>query len=180
LSSPGPGPAPALSDSDTRRTVALLALASFASSVAMRLCDPLLPALAAEFAVGLPAAAATITGFALAYGLLQLAIGPLADRLGKYRVINLAVALAALATLAGALAPGMDTLVWTRVLAGGVAGAIIPVALAWIGDEVAYAQRQPVLARLMSGVLMGAVLGQLLSGLLADTLGWRAWCWRWR
>jgi MFS transporter, YNFM family, putative membrane transport protein len=30
-----------------------------------------------------------------------------------------------------------------------------------------------VLARLMSGVLMGAVLGQLLSGLLADTLGWR-------
>lgn len=158
---------------DTRRAVPLLALAAFASSVAMRLCDPMLPALAAEFGVDLAQASAVITGFALAYGLLQLPIGPLADRWGKFRVVRIACGVAGLAALACALAPGLQGLVLARVVAGGVGGAIIPVALAWLGDAVPLAERQPVLARVMSGALLGLIVGQLLSGLLADTLGWR-------
>lgn len=156
-----------------QRSVVLMALAFFASSVSMRMCDPLLPVLSAQFGVDLATAAGTITGFALAYGWLQLAIGPMADRWGKFRVVRVAAALAALASLACALAPGIDSLVWARVAAGGVGGAIIPVGLAWIGDEVDYGQRQPVLARLMTGSLLGLILGQLISGVLADTLGWR-------
>ena len=159
--------------SSTLRVVRLLTLAAFASSVAMRMCDPLLPKLADDFAVGLPAAAGVITGFAVAYGLLQLAIGPLADRVGKYRVVNAATLLAALASVGCALAPGLDWLVFARVAAGGVGGAIIPVAFAWIGDEVPYEKRQRVLAGVMSGGLLGLICGQMLGGLFADTIGWR-------
>lgn len=157
----------------TRPVVMLLTIASFASSMSMRLCDPLLPQLAQDFGVGIPAAAGAITGFALSYGLLQLVIGPLGDRLGKYRVINAAVALAALAALACALAPSLGWLVVARVVAGGVGGAINPVAFAWVGDEIDYAQRQQVLARVMSGALLGVILGQLVGGVFADTIGWR-------
>ena len=164
---------PAVAASQVTRTVALLAAAAFASSVSMRVCDPLLPRLADEFGVGLPAAAATITGFAIAYGLLQLAIGPLGDRIGKYPTVNLAVGLGALASLACALAPTLGWLVGLRVLAGGVSGAIIPVAMAWVGDEVPYETRQPVLARVMSGSLLGVVSGQLVGGVFVDSLGWR-------
>ena len=155
------------------RTVALLATAAFASSVSMRICDPLLPRLAEEFGVGLPAAASTITGFAVAYGVLQLAIGPLAERFGKYAMVNLAALLGAAASVLCALAPGLDWLVAARVLAGGMAGAIIPVALAWVGDAVPVAERQPVLARVMSGSLLGVVSGQLVGGVFVDSLGWR-------
>ena len=157
----------------TLGVVRLLTLAAFASSVAMRVCDPLLPRLADEFSVSLSGAANVITGFAIAYGLLQLAIGPLADRYGKFLVVNLATLLAAAASVACALAPGIQWLVAARVLAGGVGGAIIPVAFAWIGDEVPYERRQGVLASVMGGSLLGLVCGQLVGGLFADTLGWR-------
>ena len=153
--------------------VMLLMVACFASSVSMRMCDPLLPRLAEVFDVSLGSAAGVITGFALAYGLLQLVIGPLADRLGKLLVIQAAVVLAALAALACAIAPDLSSLVAARVVAGGVAGAIIPVAMAWVGDNVDYDERQQTLARLMSGGLLGLICGQLISGALADTLGWR-------
>lgn len=158
---------------DTRRAVLLLALAAFASSVAMRVCDPMLPILAAEFGTSLARASTVITGFAVAYGLLQLVIGPLADHWGKFRMVRAACAAAGVAAGACALAPGLDSLVAARVIAGGMGGAIIPVALAWVGDAVPLAERQPVLARLMSGALLGLIVGQLLSGVLVDTLGWR-------
>lgn len=170
---PTPAAGRALDAAALHRTVGLLALASFASSVAMRMCDPLLPKLAQDFQVPVAQAAGAITGFAVAYGLLQLVIGPLGDRLGKYRVATWATALGALAGLACAAAPSLPALVAARVLAGAVGGAIIPLALAWIGDEVPYERRQTVLARVLSGGLLGLVTGQLLSGVLADTLGWR-------
>lgn len=160
-------------DAATLRLVRLLAAAAFASSASMRVCDPLLPALAAEFGASLAAAAAVNAGFAIAYGVLQLAIGPLADRAGKARVVRAATGLAAVASLACAAAPGLDWLVLARVVAGGVGGAIIPVAFAWIGDEIPYDVRQGVLARVMSGGLLGLVCGQLIGGVLVDAVGWR-------
>lgn len=169
-------PAPASGaavDRSTLRVVRLMTVAAFASSASMRICDPLLPRLAEDFGAGLAATAAVITGFSLSYGLLQLAIGPLADRIGKFRVINLATLLAALASLACALAPGLDWMVLARIVAGGVGGAIIPVAFAWIGDEVPYTERQTVLARVMGGALLGVVSGQLVGGVFVDTIGWR-------
>jgi predicted MFS family arabinose efflux permease len=45
--------------------------------------------------------------------------------------------------------------------------------MAWIGDNVAYDQRQARLARFLTGQIMGMVVGQLLGGFFADTLGWR-------
>ena len=158
---------------ETLRIVGLVTTAAFASSAAMRVCDPMLPVLAAEFGVGLPAAASVITGFSVTYALLQLVIGPLGDRYGKLLVIRLATTFAALASLGCALASGLDWLVFARVLAGGVGGAIMPVAFAWIGDEVPYDERQPVLARVMSGALLGVICGQLLGGIFVDTVGWR-------
>ena len=139
----------------------------------MRVCDPLLPYLAAKYGVGLDAAAHTVTAFAIAYGLMQLAYGPIGDRYGKYRVITLATFGCALTSVACALAPTLSALVVARLLAGATAGALIPLSLAWIGDTVPYERRQSVLARYLVGQMFGIAAGQVLGGVGADYLGAR-------
>lgn len=154
-----------------------LSLAAFGSAFAMRLTDPLLPRLAHEFSVSLAQAAQVVTVFAMAYGLSQLLFGPLGDRFGKFRVIGWATMACALASLACALAPGYRELVGARLVAGIAAAAVIPLSMAFIGDMVAYADRQPVLARFLVGQILGMSSGVVVGGLAADHLGWRMPFW---
>jgi len=154
-------------------TIAQLSLAAFASAASMRVTDAMLPRLAQQFDVGLAQAATVITVFAVAYGALQMAFGPLGDRFGKLRVVALASFGASLATLACLLAPGYGTFVAARLVAGGFCGGIIPLSMAWIGDVVPYAERQPVLARFLLGQIMGLGGGAAVGGLAADHPAWR-------
>ena len=153
------------------RPIVALSFGACGSAAALRVCDPLLPYLAKQYDVGLGAAAQTVTAFAIAYGVRQLAYGPVADRHGKYRVVTLATIGSALTSLGCALAPTLPTLVIARMLAGATAGALIPLSLAWIGDTVPYERRQPVLARFLIGQMFGVALGQVLGGVGADYLG---------
>jgi predicted MFS family arabinose efflux permease len=140
----------------------------------MRICDAMLPSLAAQFSATTGQAARTISAFALAYGILQLFFGPLGDRYGKVRVIGLATLTCTIASAAAAFAPSLDWLVVTRVLSGAAAAGIIPLTMAWIGDSVAYEGRQEVLARLLGATVFGMICGQWLGGLVAEMLSWRA------
>ena len=142
--------------------------------MSLRVNDALLPQLAREFGVSLGQASQVIGLFAIAYGVSQLFFGPLGDRFGKYRVIAWATSACAMASLASALAPDFLVLRATRVLAGATAAAIIPLAMAWIGDVVPYAQRQPVLARFLIGQIVGLSVGVWLGGFAADHLSWQA------
>lgn len=143
----------------------------------MRICDPLLPILANEFGATLSAAAATTTGFALAYGSTQLFFGPLGDRVGRLRVIVVAVSVAAIASIACALASSLGILIAARVATGAFAAAAIPLSLGWIGDNVPFSERQPVLARYLIGQMLGMTAGQIGGGVLADLVGWRFAFW---
>lgn len=151
--------------------VTVLAMAGLGSGMSQRVMDPLLPRLGTEFGVPLSSAAWVITCFSLGYALSQLFFGPVGDRFGKLRVITWGCGGCAIATLACAVAPGLGSLVAARILAGVTSAALIPLAMAWIGDSVPYERRQPVLARFSVGQILGVALGQLLGGLSADHLG---------
>ncbi|MEO5734614.1 MAG: MFS transporter, partial [Rubrivivax sp.] len=140
----------------------------------LRINDALLPRLASEFGIKLGSASQVIGLFAIAYGLAQLFFGPVGDRYGKYRVIAWATVASCFTSLACAAAPGFDTLRVARVLAGATAAAVIPLSMAWIGDVVPYAKRQPVLARFLIGQIVGLSAGVWLGGFAADHLSWRA------
>jgi predicted MFS family arabinose efflux permease len=163
---PGQPPIPVIA-------VPLLSLAAFGSGISLRVTDPMLPHLAQQFGVSLGDAAHVITTFAIAYGLSQLFFGPLGDRYGKYLVVAWAAVGCALTTLLCALAPGYSSLLIARLLAGATAAAIIPLSMAWIGDVVAYRDRQPVLARFLIGQVLGLSAGVLLGGWAADAQNWR-------
>ena len=115
-----------------------------------------------------------ISFFSIAYGLAQLLFGPLGDRFGKYRVIACATLGCAAATLLCGVAWSFPALLAARVLAGATAAAIIPLSMAWIGDVVAYDERQPVLARFLIGQIVGLAGGVWFGGFTADHLSWRA------
>ena len=127
----------------TRRIV-LLAFAAFASAMSIRIGDPLLPQLASAFGLPIRGVAPTVSGFAFAYGCMQLVYGPVGDRFGKYHVI----AWATLASVAGALgsaaAGSASVLSACRVLTGATAAASIPLSLAWLGGHSPYPNPQAV------------------------------------
>ena len=155
------------------RAVFLLSLAAFASAASLRATDPLLPQIALHYGVTTGAASAAITAFALSYGLLQVVCGPLGDRFGRYRTIAAAALVSAFGSAACALAPTLDSLVVARFVSGATIGAFIPLALAWIGDTVAYEKRQPLLARFLVGQMAGVAFGNAAAGLLGEHFGWR-------
>jgi predicted MFS family arabinose efflux permease len=156
-------------------TVPLLAGAAFFSAAALRICDAMLPRVASDFSVTPGAAGQVIIWFTVAYGMVQLLFGPMGDRYGKALLVRLALAGCAVASLASALAPDFEVLVWTRVAWGLAAAGVIPLAMAWVGDTVPYGQRQATLARLLTGTISGMMAGQLAGGLFAESAaGWRS------
>uniref|UniRef100_UPI0033404254 MFS transporter n=1 Tax=Castellaniella defragrans TaxID=75697 RepID=UPI0033404254 len=159
--------------SSRHRAITLLALAAFVSASAFRICDPMLPRLADDFGASTGQAAATVTAFAVAYGLLQMFFGPVGDRYGKYRVVAVATFACAIGSAGAVFAPSLEVLILCRVLSGAAGAGIVPMSMAWIGDHVPYEERQATLARFLTGTILGMAAGQLAGGWFADTLGWR-------
>ncbi|MCB2001859.1 MAG: MFS transporter, partial [Rhodoferax sp.] len=157
----------------TQRTVLLLSFATFSSMVAQRICDAMLPELARSFDVGLAQAAAVVSMFAVVYGVAQLVYGPLGDRLGKFRIVAWATLACGVGSVLAALAGSLNALVLARMATGLGAAAVIPLALAWIGDNVPFDELQQTIARVGLGTTLGIGVGQLAGGMLTQTLGWR-------
>lgn len=152
----------------------LLALASFASTSAVRVLDPALPYLALEFGITTGQAADAITAFSVAYGVLLFLYGPVGDRFGKYRTLSVATLACVVSNIVVALSPNFTWLLWGRIFCAATGAAIVPLAMAWIGDHVSYERRQATLAQFTIGSILGITSGQLIGGVFTDTLGWRA------
>ena len=171
---PAPSEGQAQAQGASPRVILLLALASFASTSAVRVLDPALPALATEFGITTGQAASAITAYSIAYGLLLFVYGPIGDRFGKYKTLSIATLACAVSSVLVALAPTFGWLVAARVLAAATGAAIVPLSMAWIGDHVSYGRRQATLAQFTIGSILGITGGQVIGGVFTDTLGWRS------
>jgi MFS transporter, YNFM family, putative membrane transport protein len=151
----------------------LLAVAGFASQAQVRVTDSLLPQIAADFHTTIGAAAMVVTAYAVAHGSVQLVIGPLGDRFGKYRTVALTCALAAILVAICGSVSTLPELALARLATGAVGGWIIPISMAYVGDVTPYDRLQPILARYLSGQILGQLFGQAAGGVLGDLVGWR-------
>ncbi len=145
----------------------------FAQTIFTRAVDPVIPLIAADFAVDVKTAALLSTVFALPYALVQPALGVAGDFVGKTRLMNVSLIVIALSALVCAVAESFSVLVAMRIAAGLVAGGIFPVAMALIGDLIPINQRQVAIGRLLAVALTGNLLGSLIAGIIGDLLGWR-------
>jgi MFS transporter, YNFM family, putative membrane transport protein len=140
----------------------------------VRATDSLLPQIAADIGVTVGAASIVVTVYAITHASVQLIIGPVGDRFGKFVSVAVACSLCALTVLACGLAQSLTMLALARVAAALTAGWIIPLGMAFVGDVVPYERRQQVLGRYLTGQITGQLFGQAAGGIIGDLLGWRA------
>src|SRR5215831_13020854 len=155
------------------RSIILLAGAGFASQAMVRVTDSLLPQIAADFGTTVGAASIVVAAYAVSHGSIQLIIGPVGDRFGKYRTVAVMCALATVLVAICGMMGSLTGLALARFASGAAAGWIIPISMAYVGDVTPYERRQPILARYLSGQIFGQLFGQAAGGVLGDLIGWR-------
>jgi predicted MFS family arabinose efflux permease len=152
----------------------VFAACAFASGFALRAIDPIVLPVAGHFAVSPAAAALLNTAYALPYALAQPLLGPLGDRFGKVRCIQVCVVVLALMLAAGAFAASFEVLLATRIGAGIFAGGLIPLVIAGLGDTYDMSERQVMIGRMLFAIIAGQMLGSIVSGFANDAFGWRS------
>jgi predicted MFS family arabinose efflux permease len=152
----------------------VFAACAFASGFALRLADPIILPVAAHFAITPTSAAMLNTAYALPYALAQPFLGPIGDRFGKPRCIQVCVAGLAVMLLLGAFAPTFALLMATRIGAGIFAGGLIPLVLAGLGDTYDMSERQVMIGRMLFAIISGQMLGSVVSGFANDAFGWHS------
>ncbi len=133
----------------------------------------MLVTIAAGLGVSLAEVAAAASLYYLLYGLMQPVWGMLSDRLGRVRVMRLALLDAVAPGLLSAAAPNLAVLVAGRALAGGLFAAVIPAALVYIGDAVPISGRQRALADQLAASAVATALATAAAGLAAHLGLWR-------
>lgn len=140
----------------------------------VRASDSLLPQIATDIGVTVGAASIIVTAYAVTHGSVQLFIGPVGDRFGKFLTVAIACALCSVTVVACGFAQSLNTLALARLASGVTAACIIPLGMAFVGDAVPYERRQAVLGRYLTGQITGQLFGQAAGGVIGDWLGWRA------
>jgi len=156
-----------------RRAVVAIAFAAIAVFADMYLTQPLLPDLGLEFDVSPAVAGATLSAVVLTIALTSSAYGPLADFLGRKRVMTGGCALLGLATLACAFAPNLAVLIILRALQGIFVPAVSAVAIAYLGDLRRKGDIGGVIGLYIAATVTGGMVGRVGSGLIADRWSWR-------
>ncbi|SDG71874.1 multidrug effflux MFS transporter [Roseospirillum parvum] len=168
-------PAPAAPSPGLGRSL-LLILAAFtaAGPLSMQIFLPALPAIQSGFQVD-PAASQLLISLAMAaFGVAQLAYGPLSDRFGRRPVLIFGLVLFLVGSAMCLLAPSLPLLVVGRIVqaAGSAAGMVLPRAI--IRDLCDRAQAAHGIARLTTIMVIAPMLAPLAGAALSDLIHWRA------
>lgn len=157
-------------------TVVVLGFAGWVFMYADRtVLSPVLPLVGDEFTLSQSQLGLIASLFFLAYTLLQVPAGVLADRLGKRLVLVPGLLLLAVATLFSGLAPSYYLLLGASVLAGIGQSTYYPALFALSTATVPLKHRSMAAAVINSGQSIGISLGLLVSSYVALdlALGWR-------
>ncbi len=116
----------------------------------------------------------TLSAYLLAFALMTLWHGALADRFGRRRIILGALALFALASAGCALAGSIEALWCWRALQGITAGAGIVVSRAIVRDLYDGAAAQRLMSQITMMFALAPAVAPVIGGLLQAAFGWRS------
>lgn len=99
--------------------------------------------------------------------------GPLSDRFGRKRVIELCVALFGIFSLASAFSPSLETLVILRFLTGLGLGGAMPNTITMTSEYLPSHRRGALVTMMFCGFTIGSALGGVMSAQLIPHIGWQ-------
>ena len=168
-----PGEDEAAEKAKMRRVLAIFGPAVFAGAFATRVTDPTVAEIAGEFSVTVAEAALLGTAYTLPFALVQPILGPVADSIGKRRIVMICVAMLGVMLLAAAVSASFGWLMAFRAASGMAAGGMMPLTLAIMGDAVSLKYRQVALSRILVFGISGQIAGGVVAGPIAAIAGWR-------
>jgi predicted MFS family arabinose efflux permease len=160
----------------SRPLVALIAVATGAIVANLYYAQPLLHQVARDFGSGPAATSSVITAAQVGYAAGLLLVVPLGDLHPRRALVVRLFGVAAAALVACALAPSLWFFALASLAVGGasVAGQVM---IPFAADLAPEERRGRVVARIMTGLLLGILLARTVSGLVAQAAGWRAIYW---
>jgi EmrB/QacA subfamily drug resistance transporter len=114
-----------------------------------------------------------VTGYLLPLSVLQLLAGALGDHYGRRSILLAGTGLFVIASVACALAAGIETLLAARVLQGVGAALLLPNSLAVLGSAFAGPERGKAVGTWTAAGAIASALGPPLAGWLVDEASWR-------
>ena len=114
----------------------------------------------------------TVTGYLLGYVAAMPLIGRMSDAWGRRRMYVASMLVFMAGSVAAALATGLGWFVAARVLQAIGAGALVPIAIAIVGDLFPPEERGVPLGLVGAAAEGGAVIGPLWGGLIGGLLDW--------
>ena len=142
--------------------------------VATDLYLPALPALGRAFGAPFAAVQLTLSALIIAFGIAQLAWGPVSDRWGRRPVLLAGLALFVLGGAGAVFAPSIGWLVGWRALQGIGMAAAVTCGRSIIRDLYGPAEGARVMSSAMSGLGVLAMLSPLAGSLTTGLFGWRS------
>lgn len=148
-------------------------LAGFCSFLDLYAPQSILPMVRDLYRVGTVEASHLISATTLAVAIIAPFTGAAADMIGRKRIIVTAMIVLIVPTVMIALSTGLPAMVFWRFVQGLLLPPIFVVTVAYIGDEVPFAEATGVAGIYLSGSCFGGFFGRFLCGILAEPYGIR-------
>ena len=150
-----------------------LCLIIFGTMTGVMMVPALLVQIAEEFEVSVAVAGQLATATFAAWAVSIVAVGPLADSIGRRSLALAGAFLMVASLLASAFAPNIEVMMALRVLAGLGGGAIPPTSIGVISDVISQARRAQAIGGIASTLVLTSAISIPLMALFADWWGWR-------
>jgi len=134
---------------------------------------PLLIDIAKDLNIEIGRAALSVMAYMLSFGLFTIMFGPLGDRFGKTKVINIAAFGTAIFSMLGAFATNLPYLIAVRAINGAFGAGIFPVTMALVGESAQASERQNTIGKVMGMMFLGGASATAIGGALAYFGSWR-------
>ncbi len=144
------------------------------SSLGISIANVALPTLAVVFDASFQAVQWVVLAYLLAITGSLVAAGRLGDRIGRRKLLRIALIVFTTASVATGLASQLSLVILARAVQGLGAAAMMALTLAFVNDVVPKAKTGSAMGLLGTMSAIGTALGPSLGGVLIDLLGWRS------
>lgn len=155
------------------KMILVLGLMAFLANGDNYAAAPLIINIAQDLNLTISTAAISVTAYMLAFGAFTLLFGPLSDRFGKVKIINIAALGTAVFSMLGAFAFNLPSLIFFRAMNGAFGAGIFPVTMALVGQSYDDKNRHKALGKVMGLMFLGGATATAIGGALSFYGSWR-------